>query len=332
METGMDRAFMALPDGLQTWLQEQGWSVLAAEPIAGVFAGTLYRLHVRTRIGDDMDVVYKQFAPDRAQEFDLYDRWLSRLPQRAPALLGKIEREGEHGIVTVDAGVPLKVAYKAANPPGRRELLAHAARWLADMHVQLERISHEWLAEGIIETYPLASAQAWGAEAVAALSRLVAENAVDIDVAVVQEIHTMAEWFHPRLPAWMAGRMTLTHGDPHMDNLLVDRGQFRLVDWEYACVTVPQRDLAILLQDVLDDDLHHMARRTYEDVLRAAGWTVDASQFQQTFQACLFDNTLMMLAWDCYRFEVGYVTADVLASVLATKLRWLRDSFKKLSW
>ena len=51
------------------------------------------------------------------------------------------------------------------------------------------------------------------------------------------------------------GRMVLTHGEPHVGNVLLVDGRYLLVDWDTALVAPPERDLCMI--DLDDNSVSH---------------------------------------------------------------------------
>jgi hypothetical protein len=329
-----------IPNGLQEWLRDNGWEAVQIEPVEGGFAATVYRLHARGNarantaaqedVKKDIHAVYKQFAPGRIEELHLYHRLLSHLRSYAPRLYGSVDTPGEVGIIIEDVGKPLKFMLSGLERSEQEHLIRRAATWLAQFHADVEGETQEWLRSGVIGHYPVDSARKWGQDAIEALMWIQEQHLCGIEANFLEQLKSYVEWFYASLPAWMTGRMTLTHGDPHLENWMVRHGEFRLIDWEYACVTVPQRDLAIFLQDVLDEHLHFVARTTYWNCLRDRGWPVDDPQFLTSYAACLFDNTLMMLGWEVYKFKQGHLHRSELEALVPRKLRWLKQSLSDL--
>lgn len=323
----------SLPNGVRSWLAQAGWLVIQDKPLIGGFAASIFRLRVRQESGEEIDLIYKQFTPDRANEGELYTGVMRDLSDYAPRLFAHIHDGEEQGILLADAGRPLKSVLKTtmAGDASQLTMLNNATQWLAEFHVSFEGRSLVWLKSGQLEKYSMDSSQFWGTEAIQHLNWLIEQGFHGVERSTVIEVQDMVNRFYLEYPKWLNGRTTITHGDPHLENLLLQDGRFSLIDWEYTCVTVPQRDLSILLQDVLDETIHHDCRKTYWDYLRQYGWSVDDESFETTYQACFFDNTLMMLGWEIYKFRQGFLSRMELECIVATKITWLYESFQHLS-
>lgn len=333
-------------------LQQRGWQLLDGQPIRGGFAAELYRLRVVDEQGVVREAVYKRLLPERNTELALYRDVLPEVPHAIATLYGVVDVEGEQGLILEAAGVAVKEVFAQQNCEEQRKTLRELIRLLADLHVALADKSQQWLVEGRTSAYPFQSSQEWAQTAIEQLAWLkdhAAERqrlstdtstrleerqgrvSLPIELDWVREAQEMADVFYPRYPEWTVGRQTYTHGDPHLENVLVQGDQYRLIDWEWACVSLPQRDLSILLQDVYMEELHDEALPLFQHELEIRGWEVgDPSAFRRAYLACLFDNTLMMLGWEIGKYRDGYLGDAVLARILAVKWGWLQSSFREL--
>nr|WP_236587736.1 phosphotransferase [Tumebacillus amylolyticus] len=307
-------------------LHLRGWELVESNPIRGGYAAELYRLTVRDETGQLREVIYKKFSPERNSELELYRTVLPEVPHAIPTLYGVVDEDGEQGLILEAAGVPVKAVFSEQDAQGKREMLRGLLELLANLHTSLQEKSQHWLAKGQVSSYPFESSAQWAEITVQELAGLTEHGKFGVDTELVREVRGMAAAFYPRYPEWAVGATTYTHGDPHLENILIQNGHTRLIDWEWACVSLPQRDLSILLQDVLEDELHEFALEVYQELVPIS----NPSQFRTAFQACLFDNTLMMLGWEIRKYLDGHLTDAELARILPTKLRWLRTAYQSL--
>ena len=312
----------ALPSGLRHWLRRRGWRVTGAAPIIGGYAASLFKLRVEDADGLARNAVYKRFAKGREQEALLYGRVFAGIPDLVPQVLGHIKEGDEAGILMAYAGETVKTTLKRLQPAERTRLLMDAVLRLADMHIQFEACLAGLIERGLLSRYPLQSSISWAHFSLGMLKMM--------DSVEEKRIETMSDWFYPRYEKWLHGRITLTHGDPHLENILISGGGFRLIDWEASCAAVPQRDLAVFLQDVLDGGQHAALRETYLERLRSAGWNVNHPEFNHSFEAVFFDNTLMMLGWEIYKYREGHLAFEEISAILRTKIGWMEKSFLRL--
>ncbi|ASS74354.1 hypothetical protein CIG75_04725 [Tumebacillus algifaecis] len=312
-------------DGWQALIRDKGWQVLASDKLSGGFTGSLYRLHLRDEAGQDVRAVFKRFAPDRKAELAFYERVVPHLPSGVPKLYGIVPDEG---ILIEDAGTALKPIFIKSDLGRQRGLLERVVTVLADMHATLAVKSQLWLVEGIVTPYPFDSSIAFAQEALAELHRQI-EQLAGVNEALLAELRMIESFFYPRYPDYVSDKQTFTHGDPHMENILLDAGRIRLIDWEYASLAVPERDLAILLQDVLDVRLHSFALTVFRQELAKRGWVI-TDDFERSFTACLLDNTLMMLGFELWKYRHGHLSKAEIETILPLKIAWIRNAYTRL--
>lgn len=320
-----------IPLELEAWFHDRHWNLENTTPWTGGFAAqAIYRLRARAQDGREHDLVYKRLAAERVNEWQLYDLIDAELTAYAPRLVARISEADGCGLLLTDAGAPMKSTFARVDRGEQRRLLMQAVEWLTDMHVRFTNPSRAWLANGRLGPYPIEISLAWVEESLRQVQWAVEHGVSGAETADLTALARQTEWVYPSLEGWMSGPATLTHGDPHMENLLLRDGQFTLIDWEFTCVTIPQRDLAILLQDVLDESLHTEAYETFRQILRHAGWAVDDEAFRVGWLACFFDNTLMMLSWEIFKYREGHLSLEELAMIVPTKLRWMRETAERL--
>lgn len=320
---------------MEELLRMNGFQVKEMERIAGGYAATLYRVRYEGQDGRLVEAVYKHFAQGRAQELVWYEKVVPRLPYAVPRLLGVVKEAGVPvGMMLEEAGVALKGTYRRGDLLGKKGMLRGVLGLLAEMHVRLAGESGKWLEEGIVGEYSYESSEEWAGEALRRLESVVDWGIGGVTGEVVRELKEMAGYFYPRYRGWvdlassMGGR-TLTHGDPHLENVLVKDGEFRLIDWEWACVAVPQRDLAVVLQDVLEEEVYEWAIGFYREEMRKRGWGV-GEEFEVGLEAVLFDNTLMMLGWEMGKYIDGYVSLGEMEEIVGVKVGRMRGSVEWL--
>lgn len=309
-----------MTEGLERLLVRLGWQRISETPIVGGYAAQLTRLTLRREDGVQVAAVYKKLDPQRVQELALYRDILHAVPHAVPKLYGTVQEADEQGILIEAAGSAAKSLFQKADLSDKKRMLQAIVEMLAALHVTLAPQSEEWLQAGVISAYPFHSSVQWAEDALRELAGLAEEGLAGVTLELVAEMREIVERFYPMYPELMRGRATFTHGDPHMENILLDEGQYRLIDWEWACVAPPQRDLTILLQDVLEDELHEFALEVYRK-----HWEVD----EASFHACLLDNTLMMLGWEIYKYRGGHLSLAELELILEAKVRWIRRSDQK---
>ncbi len=323
---------LSLPQGLSTWLTENNWQLAHATQIVGGYAATLFRLHLYDQKGMPRRAIYKMVAANRAQEVNWYRNVFAQVPELIPEVFGYVKNDSEEGILMEDCGVTVKSFIKDYPPHEQTAWLQNVLRWLGDMHINYETQLPALVKKGLLATYPVHSSVTWANLAIAHIKKL-AEASTPMILLTrddADQVAAMSEWFYPRYAQWLRGRVTLTHGDPHLENIVVEGDRFRLIDWEATCAAIPQRDLAILLQDVLIQDQNATLQKYYFSHLGAHGWDVNTQEFIDSFQAVYFDNTLMMLGWEINKYREGYLSRDEITGIVNAKLQWLRMSYAQL--
>lgn len=320
-----------VPIGLQVWCRRHGWQITRADPIVGGYAATLYHLVVSDSERKTKVLIYKKLLPERQREVAVYREVMRDFPELFPTVYGYVEEAGEVGLLMEVGGTPLKFHLSTLDFDDQADLLTRAVRWLADLHQQFATHLPYLIEKGLEAQYPVDSSVAWANDAVAKLQNIAKIKSIgNLTQQAAVKVKAMSDWFYPRYADWLRGRVTLTHGDSHLENLLVTATGFQLIDWEAACAAVPQRDLAVFVQDVLDDRLYERVVKAYFGRLGEHGWETHSPEFTRTFQAVLFDNTLMMLGWEIHKFQEGYLSESEITSIINVKLRWLQTAFASL--
>ncbi len=319
-----------LPLGLLRWMKEHDWVALSAHQIIGGFAAVIYRIHVQVQ-DQDRHVIYKQVTKDRSGELSLIPDVMDLLSNQAPHVYGVVKEQDETGILMQYVGDTLKSTIKYFDANQRTTVVKQAALFLASLHTKQEHHVKSLIQAGVTPYYPVESALAWANKAITELSWAQQYGfSREITERSLKDCKIMLDTFYPQYPTFLQSHVTLTHGDPHFDNIVVTKNSFRLIDWEGACITAPQRDIAIFLQDVLDEQLFKTVYDVYRQSMEKEGWNVENKTFTRTFQAFLFDNTLMMLGWEIHKFREHYLDEFELRTIITTKLAWLYESFTQV--
>ena len=312
--------------GLHRFLQLISGQLTAVEPIAGDLEQRVYRIGVRTADGA-RTFIYKRITPQEAL-------WYAQLRAELgtfslPPVALDVDTEVPF-VILPDLGPSMKDRVAAMPEEERTGPLTEAARQLAALHMQGAELARKWRAEGLLNAYPLQSSAKWAGQSLDALRKL---SLVGWNVPV-DRWQRRADQIYAHLDEWtdQAKPWTLIHGDAHLGNLLcTEDGRLALVDWEYFSLAPPQRDITVLLQDVLDPKLGELVVQAWREPLAGDGMPVDRPEFRRMLEASRFDNTLMMLAYDIRAFWRGAVGEGDLQRTLAAKLGWLEEAFEKLS-
>ncbi|WP_274362360.1 phosphotransferase [Paenibacillus thermotolerans] len=273
-------------------------------------------------------LIYKQPAEGRRNEIPLLKRLGDFLKPWGPVTVAMFEDEPQ-AMLTEYAGEPVMESYLASQPEGRRLWLRRIVCRLAALHAASSPHVSRWVSEGFVEPYPFS--MEWPAltsERLLALEK----SGVPYDIGGLRrDVLFMSESFYPLYKKSLRCPPALTHGDPHMRNIVGDENRFVFIDWEWANAATPPRDIAILLQDVRDDALAEDALLVYTDELLAQGYPAGRADVLHDFELALIDNTIMMLAWDAELYFKGETTAEELCVTLGMKRRRLQTAWARAS-
>lgn len=345
-----------LPAQIDRWLIQNRWNTKDVTLLKGGYSAKLYRMYAKSLCTDglsqehfsstDQDgpasdaaaedgtpnpFIYKHCAPSRSMEIPLLKALSGKLADFMPAVVTIIDTPQEHGVLMHDGGPTLKSLLRHGTPSENRWILESFARFLAKLHLSFATDAKRWNSHRILPSYPFHASHTYAEDALARLSWLATQRAIEgWSQPQVNSLTQQAETFYASFERFVAGPLTLTHGDPHLDNILLHNREFRLIDWEFACLATPQRDLSIFLQDILDDQLYERSYTAYVSAMSEGGWPILANESTTAYLAWLFDNTLMMLGWEVEKYTNGHLDGVSLTRILAVKHRRMEQAFERL--
>ncbi|WP_198852877.1 phosphotransferase [Alicyclobacillus sp. SO9] len=313
------------------WLLSNGMETMDIYPLQGRFRASLFSITVKNASGQIKDLICK-ISSNQGVEVHLYQGLLGAEPALAPSWLGTVQTQAGTALVLERFGRTLTETVTGLSAAGRMALVSKAAVKLAEMHGKLEHQVEAQRRGDILPTSLEAVAKPWRQMALDELrglrdrSGLVNESDATIHLT---DLCTIAQRWVDTAHNYYTdtnSRITVTHGDPHLGNWLVRGEELRMVDWEYAGLSVPQRDIAIFLQDIPNLKEQQTLYETYVHTLRKHGWDTDSKQFKKDYFIHFLDNTLMMLGWDIASYRAGTLDADVFWEMISTKSVWIRSS------
>jgi len=305
--------------------QRRGWELLRTQQKAE----RVFRLQWRNDRDEVVDTILKCVG---LQEIVWYSELMLCWGKQYTVIPVDVGRIPMPYVLLPDLGASLKERLESLDVVDRKEKLKAAVRQIAQMHVDSRVPVQEWLQQGKIQEYSIASSSAWEQTAIAEIWRLADQGWIGAR-NWANKICMQSQNVLSQLAAWTnrPGLLTLIHGDPHLGNWLTTKnGDVRLIDWEYLSMGAPARDLTILLQDVWEPPLQDALFLIWQDILRHGGWPVDSEEFMRTFHAARFDNTLMMLGFELAAFQRGSLTREAMEQIWEIKTGWIDDDFEKL--
>ncbi|MEL3973297.1 phosphotransferase [Rossellomorea oryzaecorticis] len=291
-------------------LKEMNWQLLNKEPITGVHAGSIYRITVTTHDNNRSTYIYKEFVKERNNEADVYKKLQSTLKPFSKLI--KLWDSSPQAILMCDLHAPMKEGFIELPLENKKNLLKHILKRLADLHslhlgkiaddLPVHSISSEWYEWGLDQMKRLCTRHKW---------------AKPEWIQSLQHAYSKLGLHHYKIKS----PLTLTHGDPHLENLfLLDEGIW-FIDWEWAAMASPLRDITILLQDIYDPDLIQYSNKYYRDLLEAKGFPISKEDYRNDFNHLYIDHTTMMLAWEIEKYYKGYVSEERMKEITTFKIR-----------
>ncbi len=316
-----------LPSAVLRYCQEQAWTIHEVKQINGGFAASIY--HMQLVDGNHTrDVIYKHFAKGREAEAFLLPALTPLIASISPKIYALIHDE-QHadktiGVLMDDLGDSLKSKLHTLPLAQQKALLRQAMLFLADFsHASIPLLS-TLQQNGVPDGYAFASSSAWCMLSLENCRTFLNDNqTMALHRDQVEALCAFYPTFEKNYPTWLTGTQVLTHGDPHLDNWFYQDHKFYLIDWEAASITTSSRDLAIVLQDLLDPTLFKIAFTTYQKRWKELGHDTESDEYRLAFVASFFDNTLMMLGWEIQKYWDHHLTRDTIVKLFTTKLNWL---------
>ncbi|WJV31673.1 phosphotransferase [Rossellomorea sp. AcN35-11] len=112
----------------------------------------------------------------------------------------------------------------------------------------------------------------------------------------------------------------ITHGDPHLENIFLENEQIWLIDWEWAALGSPLRDITIMCQDIYDTRLIRFVIESYQEVLSNHNLTIPIEDYQRDFTYFYIDHTTMMLAWEIEKYFQQYTSEEKIKEIIEFKI------------
>lgn len=284
--------------------------------LKGNYTGKLYRIHAKDRDAKYINVIYKQFAKHRCNEIEIYQSLYPLLPQFMPRTL-QVYRTGDKAMLFEDLGQSIKTQIDVSGELQKENLLEILAK-LADLHTIGQNLRGMLLKNNILINYK--QVNNWMKWASPMLKELERQQFPWFSSTWITKFNEQVELFNARGIA-PSGNITLTHGDPHLDNVFIKNKNVYFIDWEWATITSPLRDFTLLIQDIYDQSLVEWSIKKYQGFLKEKGYVITEDEFNNDFAYYYFENTLKMLAWDIEKFLGNFISQKELLKIISFKDR-----------
>ncbi|XXM74471.1 phosphotransferase [Lysinibacillus sphaericus] len=294
-------------------LTEKNMKLLKREVIKGAHAGAICRLDVLNEDGENSCLIYKEFAADRNNEVEIYSM-LSSCIDSFSKVIG-IWESAPQAILMADLGSSLKKDVRLLSRRNKTALLEKVIERLASLHevsgrveLPVHTVTSEWLEWAENQLYRLCQKYHW---AEPGWIKLIEKTYTQLNVINYKQ----------RCP------QVITHGDPHLENIFYQDGQVWFIDWEWAAMSSPLRDITILCQDIYDPQLIQFISRTY--CKKLSNLTIPFEDYQQDFNYFYIDHTTMMLAWEIEKFFLGCTSEDQIQEIAEFKIGEIKRTVKE---
>jgi|GEM_PF-2813957 len=287
----------------------------------GPFAAMIAEI-TASRAGEEAEkLIYKLPAANRSWEMELVftlreelQPWLSYIievfPDEPAALLMK--HTGEPYLLSD----PLE----PKDTDRRRDALKQVSAILSQLHLRTEQTAKQWGRTGRLRTYPYS--REWADWSLQQSERLSATENSPYSRGEVDTLRDIAERFYSNYSdSSLLCPPVLTHGDTHWGNVLIREGVLTLIDWEWACVSTPMRDVAILLQEEPEDDIARAIVEHHIQLLMEGKYGASREALLHDFDAMMIDNALMMLGWEIELYFRGERSAVALKAAMTVLFR-----------
>lgn len=272
-------------------LEAENRILLQATPISMATTANVYHLTLKS----DREILeaFVKCPPETENEWMVCKYIYPFISEFTPQLLGIYEEGKYRAILLLDESVPEKSSNKHTTDLNlyhntNDEWITDALPLVLRMHLECSSYTEHWLQAGwtsILQPYKL---EPWRTRGLTALEEAYQTGQSPIEI----------EWLNqPRLWSYInetyQGRTTWTHGDLHRANWVHSRRGWLLIDWAYAYVSTPYRDMAMLLSEAANLHAACSLWSNYVTNMKEAGWKLE----EKFFLLSLVDHVVMMIGF-----------------------------------
>ncbi|QHT46364.1 phosphotransferase [Bacillus sp. SB49] len=288
------------------------WVPLHIECITGAHAGDIFRFEIINQNEEKKKFIYKEFAEGRNNEIEVYKKLENHLQPLTK--LVKWYESNPQAILMVDLGRPLKDDFMELPLHSKKKSIVSILQRLSYLYslkvdqtaltLDTHSITYEWSDWAIEQLKLLNARHEWASD----WSKFI-------------------EYAYQKLKLGdykVRGPLTLTHGDPHLENVFSYDNEVWFIDWEWAAIGSPLRDITILLQDVYEEELVQYTYRAYKELLDSKKILISNDAYRRDFHHLYIDHTTMMLAWEIDKYFQGYTSEARIKEIVEFKMKEIK--------
>ncbi|MEC3883039.1 phosphotransferase [Halobacillus sp. HZG1] len=302
---------------LKQRLEEMKWVPIHIENITGAHAGDISRFEIINQNDEKEKYIYKEFAEGRNNEIEVYKK-LENYLQPFTKLV-KWWESNPQAILMVDLGSPLKDDFMELPLHSKKKSIVSILQRLSYLHslkidqtaltLDTHSITYEWSEWAIKQLKLLKARHGWASD----WSKLIDYAYQKLKIGEYK----------------VKGPLTLTHGDPHLENVFGYDNEIWFIDWEWVAIGSPLRDITILLQDVYDEELVQYTYRAYKELLDSKKISISNDAYRRDFHHLYVDHTTMMLAWEIDKYFQGYTSEARIKEIVEFKMKEINRVVKE---
>ncbi|MGR3763094.1 phosphotransferase family protein [Rossellomorea sp. NS-SX7] len=294
---------------LEDRLLQINLKLLKKEVINGVHAGKIYRIEVLDGDHQKHSLIYKEFEANRNNEIAIYRNLTNYIKQFSKVV--SVWESSPEAILMCDLKSPLKKEFDLLSYENKTNYIERILEKLADLHstrnseiinqIPTHQFTSEWLEWCLDQLEQLSSLNHWA----------------DTEwIKTIEEAYKKLDIRDYKVRC----AQVITHGDPHLENIFYMDEQIWFIDWEWAALGSPLRDITILCQDIYDPRLIQLICNTYQKYLNKENLTITSRDYQQDFHYLYIDHTTMMLAWEIEKYFQGYTSKERIQEIIDFKI------------
>ncbi|MDZ5471408.1 aminoglycoside phosphotransferase family protein [Bacillus sp. 31A1R] len=305
---------------LENRLKEFRWKLLRKEIINGLHAGNIIRISVMDENNHVRKFIYKEFSTGRKNEIEIYSKLLPILSSFVPVI--KLWNMEPEAILMEDLGTSLKKNFHQSTMEDKKITLLNILYTLSDLHSTHQDLSTTTLPKHQMTT----EWYDWCCMQLDKLSSLHLDwFQYEWEGVMKSASKLIYSNYEVKCPA------VLTHGDPHLDNVFIKNDQsVCLIDWEWAALGSPLRDMTILLQDIYDIHLIRFVKEYYYKLLTEKGIHIEKENYLDDFNYLYMDHTFMMLAWEVEKHFKGFVSEKEIKHIIEFKIGQIQNTVQDI--